>query len=667
MPFGLSLLKRANVAACVCAAGLALSPLNRAQVYSDQAAVEGVLFTNTTPPDVLHTGAGGAWGDYDGDGDLDIYLATRQGSNALFENLGRGLGFADRAAEFGVDDPANEALGALFGDYDDDGDCDLYLLNRGDNILFRNDGPDGGSGWNFTDVTSASGVMGFGRSESAALGDLDNDGFLDLYVANHNFPTTFPQNFDLRADQLYHSIADSSGGRVFEDWSVYLDPAIMQFRAAHSVAMFDMDVDGDLDIFVVNESLNVSAPIATGENFLWQNEGTDGLGGWTFNDIAPAANMDWRGAPMGIAIGDYDGDGDFDAATSEAGPNHLYQAQGPSFFIDVAQAAGVARPFVPSGGLQISWGLVFTDSDLDGWEDLYVPCGGAAGSTNQENALFMNDGNPPNNTFTEVSSTSGADLATSNRTAVRGDYDGDGDEDILVSSLGDVAYLLRNDQVGGDYLGVDLTGTVSNRDAVGSIIRITVSSMTPTTQMRLVISGSSTGGGHALRQTFGVTGATQVDSVEVTWPSGKVSSVRNVAINQVIAMVEPGSRPNVWSDRGSGLAGTGGQVPALFGSGPLSAGSVNRVTLENALPGSITNLVVGLLQDNAPFKGGILVPSLDAVFFGLPVDATGEFVLPFSWISGVPAGTKLYMQHWVSDAGGPFGFAASNCLQGETQ
>ncbi len=522
----------------VLALGILLGSSASAQTFTDRAAAEGMTFTHTAVLGDMPMGAGGAFGDYNGDGELDIYLANRIGSNALFENTTGNPRFVDRAVEFGIDDPSGEGTGALFGDYDNDGDPDLYLLTRGANIFWSNDGPDSGGGWKFKDVTGRLRVAAFGRSSAACYGDFDNDGYLDLYVSSHSYPLQNPQPDDLRQDYLYHNTGLPSGARIFRDWSKFLNTAFLSKAAAHSVAFVDVDDDLDLDLFVINEDLTAIIPTVTGQNFLWRNNGPDGPDAWRFSNISIPANMDYRGAPMGIAIGDIDNDGVLEIATSDAGPNHLYRRTGPGQFVDVAVQRGIDRPMTPGGDLQISWGMSFIDCDLDGYEDLYVACGYFAGTQVQPNALFMNNGSP-NYDFADVSSTCGADVAAASRCAVKGDYDGDGDEDLLVVSLGDDAHLFRNEQPGGDYLGVDLVGTQSNRDGIGAIVRISTTEIMPNDQWRMIQSGSSTGGGQALRATFGVTGATVVDAVQVQWPSGAVSIVKSVAPNQVIRIVEP--------------------------------------------------------------------------------------------------------------------------------
>jgi len=637
-----------------------LSPGVSAQVFSDQSAAEGVVFSQSLQTDVLHIGAGGAWGDYNGDGDLDIYIADRMGPNVLFENSGAGVGFVDRAAEFAVDDPLGEGTGALFGDYDNDGDADLYVLNRGSNIMYRNDGAaEGGKAWTFTDVTTALRIQAFGRSSNAAWGDVDNDGYLDLYVSNHNYSLVTPLPGDLRRDYLYHSAPGALGDRAFEDWSPYCDLNAMALAAAHAVAFVDMELDGDLDIFVANEDLSAAAAPVTGENFLWRNDGPDGLGGWLFTDVAEAAGVDHQGAPMGIALGDYDNNGRFDLATSDFGPNHLYQRQGPGLFLDVAVAAGVDRPTLPSGATQISWGMSLIDCDLDGNEDLYVACGKTAGSTGYPNALFMNNGDGPNNTFTDVSVTSGADVDTSSRCAVKGDYDSDGDEDLLVVSLGDRAYLFRNDQVGGDYFAVDLVGTVSNRDGIGASLKLTCTGLVPPNQWRFVQSGSSTGGGQALRQTFGVTGATSVTRLVVTWPSGQVSVLSDMEINQVITVVEP---CGAWVDLGGSTLGSNG-LPTLVGSGPLNPGSMASFDLMNAPAGAAMLGLVSFSSAPFAFGGGFVHATPTVLSVAVNADAGGSFSTSAVWPAGVPSCAEMWVQFLVSDPSVLSGITLSNAVK----
>jgi len=508
-------------------------------LFSDQTVAQGVSFTHTAiPDDKLRMGAGGAWGDFNGDGFLDVYVANQVGPNSLFQNMG-GSGFIDVAPALGVDDPAGQGTGALWGDYDNDGDADLFVMNRGNSIMFRNDGPAPGGGWTFTDVTAAIGVAAFGRTAAAVYGDYDGDGWLDLYVANHGYYLRFPQPGDgLRSDYLFHNVAGPDGARVFVDVAPQLfPPEVLQNTMAHSVGFFDYDNDGDLDIYVVNEVMASDSTLRG--NVLWRNDGPGGPAGWMFSDATAAAKLTLKSNPMGLAIGDINNDGWLDIAMTDVGPNYLFQNLG-GVFTQRASQAGVQRTKIPGTTIkQIGWGLFFFDFNLDGFEDLYVGTGELSTSTLQQqpNPLFQNNRNLPSPTFTDVTDMSGANDGSKSRTVIKGDYDSDGDEDIYVVNYGQQAHLYRNDHSGGDFLTLKLRGTVSNRDAIGARVKVSVAGLPD--QHRMVQSGSTTSGGNELALFFGAPGRTSVDAVEIKWPSGRQSILTSVATNQRLEVVEP--------------------------------------------------------------------------------------------------------------------------------
>jgi hypothetical protein len=552
-------LPRVLIPAVTLAAAVLLWPGVGAQTvspFSDETAAQGVTFTHQgISGDKLRMGAGAAWGDFNGDGALDLYVATQVGPNSLFQNLGGGAGFVDVAAQLGVDDPGGQGTGALWGDYDNDGDADLFVMNRGDSVMYRNDGPGGPGGWIFTDVTAELGLAAFGRTAAAVYGDYDNDGWLDLYVANHGYYPRYPQpGDDLRSDYLFRNTAAPDGSRTFVNVAPQLFPEnVLANTLAHSVGFFDYDNDGDLDIYVVNEVMGTDDTLLG--NILWRNDGPGGPAGWIFTDATLAAKLTLRSNPMGLSIGDINNDGWWDIAMSDVGPNTLFQNHF-GVFTERAKAAGVQRTKIPGTSTkQISWGMLFLDFDFDGFEDLYVAAGELSISSlkQQPNALFRNDRNPPNITFTDVTAGSGADDPLRSRTAIKGDYDGDGDEDIYVVNYGQPAHLFRNDQIGGDYLVLKLTGTVSNRDAIGARVRLSWTGGPD--QYRMVQSGSTTGGSNELALFFGVPGAATVDTVTIDWPSGLNTVLSDVPTRQRLTVIEPaGAQPSIISVAGVSVA-----------------------------------------------------------------------------------------------------------------
>ncbi len=506
--------------------------------FSDQTVAQGVSFTHAAQADFAPIGSGGAWGDYDNDGDLDLYVGTRSGANALFQNQGGGSGFVNVAAALGVEASGSETTGAVWGDYDNDGDKDLYVMSRGDSIMFRNDGSDGMGGWTFTDVTAAIGVQAFGRTSTAAFGDYDGDGWLDLYVANHSYPLTQPMVGDgNRRDFLYHNVEGGGGEREFVNVADdVFGTTILNKGIAHSAGFTDYDNDGDLDIYVVQEDFSVYDPSLTGENLMWRNDGAGGPGGWTFTEVAASIGAATRRHPMGLAIGDYNNDGWLDMATSDINENHLYKNTAGTF-TDVAIASGVGRALIPGTTTnQVSWGVLFSDYDQDGDEDFYVGAGELGTQLIQPNGLFMNKGNSPSNTFSDISLASGCNDPYRTRAVIKGDYDNDGDEDFYAVNYQGPAHLFRNDQTGGDYLMLELVGSVSNRDAIGARVKLEAAGLLD--QYRIVQNGYTTNGAHDLTLHFGLNGASVIDNIEIDWPSGLTQTLTNVAINQKLRLGE---------------------------------------------------------------------------------------------------------------------------------
>ena len=428
---------------------LVFAPTSIAQTFTDVTSTVGVnvLHDGGSVAD-MGMGTGAAWFDYDNDGDQDLYVTMRTGANMLFQNNG-GI-FTDVAATAGVQDATHDGSGVAVADFDNDGDKDLFLANGDADVLFRNNG-DG----TFTDITAGSGLETSEerRGTSASWGDYNNDGFLDLYVANHmavGGTTVTGGTEQIKAqDYIYHNNGDGTFTDV-SDMLLGTNREGMSFIGGWT----DFDSDGDLDIFVIND-----CPFdSTSPEQMYRNDGgTNGTTDWTFTEVSATTNTDWCQNGMGLAVGDYDRDGDFDYFFSDNGNDGTVPAEQQSrpgtmllrndngIFADATVFAGVSS-------LAWSWGANFFDYDLDGYQDLYL----AAGSMNSdtevvESVLWHNDGD---GTFTDVSASSGGlNDPTRTRTSVYGDYDGDGDPDMfLVNYAGDTK-LFRNDQVHQSQLG----------------------------------------------------------------------------------------------------------------------------------------------------------------------------------------------------------------------
>ncbi|MFH1568744.1 MAG: CRTAC1 family protein [Gemmatimonadota bacterium] len=492
-------------------------------------------------------GSGAAFFDYDGDGELDLYVvngaplpgfqAPTPPTNALYRNRGDGT-FADSTAAAGVGD-TGYGMGAAVGDCDNDGDADLYVTNFGANVLYRNQG-DG----RFA-ADAGAGVADPGWGTSAAFADYDRDGDLDLYVANYMDydpaanktcyqgaaraycgPTAYPG----QSGVMYRN---EGGGRfldVTRTAGLYTD----QGRQL-GIVFGDEDDDGAPDLFVANDKR---------PNFLFRNNG-DG----TFTDLALTAGVAYNaeGEPesaMGADLADYDNDGRLDivVATFQWLANTLYHNDGAGFYTDVTFQAGVGTESLPYLGMTAA----FLDYDNDGFLDLFVANGhldsnvkdyDPAASYEQRNQLFQNrrDG-----TFCEVTGSAGPAFAVArvSHGAAFGDYDRDGDTDIFVSdSNGKPSQLMRNDG-GSDnhYLAVRTRGTASNRDGIGTRLELVAGDLR---QVREVRSGYGYMGASDVRALFGLGHRRQVERLTLRWPSGRRQTLRNLAADQELTITEP--------------------------------------------------------------------------------------------------------------------------------
>ncbi len=502
-------------------------------------------------------GSGAAWGDYDGDGDLDLYvvnvagpltrspeeLAASPAHNALYRNDGDGA-FTDVSAEAGVD-LRGWGMAAAWGDYDNDGRLDLFTTAYGENTLFHNDG-DG----TFTDVSARAGTGGVtGFWAGAAWADYDGDGYLDLYVTGYvrydprsriltsrqyetETPASInPSSFAPERNLLYHNDGDGT----FTETARAAGVENPEGRSL-SAAWIDVDEDGRPDLYVAND---------VSDNVLFHNRG-DG----TFDDVSHLALVaDYRGA-MGIAAGDWDGDADTDLFVTHwiAQENALYNnlranvaptPGRPVQFMDVADRYGLGQIALDFVG----WGTSFFDYDHDGRLDLFVVNGSTLQQpddprrlTPMKDQLFWNRG--PKEGFFDVSSVSGAYFGTAHvgRGAALGDYDDDGDLDLFIVNHGGSGVLLRND--GGNerrWLKVRLEGRQSNRSAIGARVRLAAGGVV---QVRQVGAQSSYLSQNDLTVHFGLGEAAVVDTLEVRWPSGLRQVLTGIPTNRTLHVVE---------------------------------------------------------------------------------------------------------------------------------
>jgi enediyne biosynthesis protein E4 len=548
-------------------------------MFVDVAREAGVTFRHTSGrsgrfylPETA--GAGCAFLDYDRDGRLDLFFVNSAALPgfagkgpfypALYRNQGDGR-FTDvtRAAGLAVE---RYGMGCCAGDYDNDGDLDLYLTAMGPNVLFRNNG-DG----TFTDVTRAAGVGDPRWSTSAAWLDYDRDGRLDLFVCNYcvwgpsfNIATTDeagrkhladPNYYAGAPSTLYHNDGAGSGGGPVRFTDVTRRARVFDAEGkALGVAVWDEDGDGWPEIVVARD---------TRPNLFYRNN-RDG----TFTETSDASGIATSvtgeaRAGMGIDTGDYDRRGHDAVAIGNFSEEALalYRNDGAGHFTDVADVAGLRE----ASYRFLTFGLLFTDYDLDGRLDLL-----AANGHIDENAatlnssvtfaermlLFHNQGPPRQGSaavasnpaapspatsgawFLEVGESLGPGLAPARvaRGLAAGDYDGDGDPDYLVNVNNGPAVLLRND--GGNanhWLTVRTIGTKSNRDGIGTKVVLEAGDGR---QQGWVRSGSSYCSQSDLAVTFGLGRARRARTVRLLWPSGTVDELHDVPADQAIVVRE---------------------------------------------------------------------------------------------------------------------------------
>ncbi len=488
--------------------------------------------------------------DYDQDGRPDLYFVnglSRPGggpddrSDYLYRNSGDGH-FQEVAAQAGLAG-LHWGMGCVAADFDEDGDTDLYVTNYGLNQLFRNRG-DG----SFEEVAAQAGVNLPGWSTGAAFGDYDRDGDLDLYVANYvefdfENPGGDPRFCSYRGvtvacgprglpgayDNLFRNEGDGRFTDVSEPAGIRAGGKLYGFQPVWT----DFDLDGDLDVFVANDST---------PNHLWQNNG-DG----TFTDVAllsgVAYNQEGRAqANMGVDIADVDGDGQLDIYSTNFSDDYnvLYRSSGGAYLQDITFRARLAQITFRFLG----FGTLFADFDNDGRLDIFAANGhiypevekhGLGSTYRQPNQLFRNLGNGE---FEEVGSQLGPGMALvkSTRGAVLLDYDADGDLDLALSNMDERADLLRNElEPRPNHLQIRLRGRQSNRDGIGARVEVTTGGRR---QLQELHAGSSFLGNSQPVLHFGLGTAEKIDTLTVTWPSGRVQTFTGVDPNRSLVIDE---------------------------------------------------------------------------------------------------------------------------------
>jgi hypothetical protein len=531
--------------------------------FSDVTPSVGIVFKHensaTSSKYLVETMGGGvALLDYDNDGRLDIFFtngakideAAREAPipdksdtkfwNRLYRqnNDGSFSDVTERAGLTGM--PQNRyGMGIAVGDYDNDGFDDLYVTNYGGNTLYRNRG-DG----TFADVTQSAGIGAGGWSASAGFFDYDNDGKLDLFVTRY-LSWTFqnnrycgekkpgfraychPDNYDGVSNLLYHNNGDGTFTDVSSKAGI-----VNQNGKGLGVSFADYDGDGFMDVYVANDSVQC---------FLYHNNGNG-----TFAEVGLLSGVGFNEegktfAGMGVDFADYDNDGRPDIFVTDLSNERyrLFRHNGDGSFRDVTNASGVGGATLAFSG----WGTRLFDYDNDGWKDLFVAQGHVMDTIEQtapnlkylQAPLLMRN---ESGHFTRVVAGDVFQRLWAGRGAAFGDLDNDGDTDVVVSNVGQKAILLRND--GGNrrnWIGLRLVGRTSNRDGIGSQVRVVSESglsqyFTDSTAAGYLSASDK-------RLIAGLDRDSTAKLIEIRWPSGALQKVENVKAGQMLVVTEP--------------------------------------------------------------------------------------------------------------------------------
>ena len=595
-----------------------ISPLLRAAAiqFVDVTQKAGINFRHVNGaegayhlPETL--GAGGAFFDTDNDGFLDIYLVNsgywgkpspaKETMSRLYRNNRDGT-FTDITETAGVANLGNYGQGAASADYNNDGNIDLYVTNFGANVLYRNNG-DG----TFTDVTVSAGVGDPRWSSSACFFDYNSDGLLDLFVVNYlvyalnvtyppcgeNGTHTYchPSLFEGAPDRLYRN----NGNGTFTDVSQAAGVGGiggMFHGKGLGVISADFNNDGAPDLYVANDD--------TRNDFFYNN------GDGTFSEISLLAGCAYSfngvaQAGMGVTVGDYNSDSWLDIFVTNLSyeTNALYRNNGDGTFTDVIYEAHLGK----ESYLYVGFGTGFFDADSDGWLDLFIANGHIIDNIEdthdiltyrQPDQLFRNNGD---STFQEVSERAGAyfQRAAVSRGTLFGDYDNDGDVDMLITqNRGPVTLLQNETETENNWVSIKTVGVISNQDGIGTRVTVTAGGHTQTQEVN---PGSSYLSTHDTRCYFGLGANTTVDKLGLRWQSGVVQVFENLLSNQEHVISEFSDTPEdrlfkaVWTGDTAALRGTGIDVNLkdVVGRSPL------RIAAEKA----DINVVTFLIENGA--------------------------------------------------------------------
>jgi len=481
-------------------------------------------------------GQGAAWGDYDSDGDPDLYVTTN-GPNTLYRNNGDGT-FTDAAPQAGLDNPG-ESYGAAWFDGNNDGNLDLLVTNRigTGNYLYTNNG-DG----TFRDVSANAALDASVGGLGVAAADYNLDGWLDLFITSPGHPDVVGGESEpdilLRnnGDGHFEDVTDEAGvSGVTLRFDPQLQPQETRPGFSFGATWFDYDLDNDPDLFVAR---------GRGVSTLYENTGVG-----VFVDVTDQAGLAVEGNARGAVSADYDNDGDMDLFVTDHGGNRLWMNNGDGTFVDRAAEYGLDDTLT-------GWGAGFIDVNNDGQLDLYVANGASssAGGEEQRNRLHVYCGTV-GETCQDTADMAGLGDGGASRSTAFADYDGDGDLDVYVTNVGGRNTLYRND-IGSEqnWLRARLTGTRSSRNAPGAKVIVTTPDLVRRTASML--GGGGYMGQNGMDLMFGLGRSDRAD-VRVQWPSGIVQEFWDSLANRSFAATEgvlEGSCPMVFAWDGDGFS-----------------------------------------------------------------------------------------------------------------
>jgi hypothetical protein len=531
--------------------------------YSDITASSGIDFRLENSPTSMKylpetMGGGVALLDYDNDGRLDVFFVNgakledpmpkgkapdksdRKYWDRLYRQNADGT-FTDTTEKAGLSGQTQGryGMGVAVGDYNNDGFADIYVTNLAGNILYKNNG-DG----TFSDVTSAAGVQGSGWSTSAGFFDYDNDGDLDLFVCRYlkwgfemdrycgdrspgGRAYCHPDNFEPIGNLLYRN----NGDGTFSDVSQASGIAKHEGKSL-GLAFADYDNDGWMDVYVANDSVQC---------FLFHNnrdgsfKETSLLAGVGFNEDG----MTFAG--MGVDFSDYNNDGRPDIVVTDLSHQRymLFQNNGDGIFAEVTNPSGLGRETLIYSG----WSTRFLDYDNDGWKDLFVAQGHVMDNIEKTNPqvkylqpplLLKNE----KGRFAKVDAGAPFQSPWAGRGATFGDIDNDGDLDIIVTNVGQKAYILRND--GGNangWIRIRTIGKKANKDGLGCRVKVTTSA---TVQDYFITTAAGYLSASDKRLIVGLGAEKAAKLVEITWPGGEKQKFEGVASGTTLEVTQQG-------------------------------------------------------------------------------------------------------------------------------